>query len=56
MSFIEMIEDVLPEDWSVHDPQMGLDCLLVCPHGDVIEQDGTCPEGCESPLRGLGLI
>ena len=34
----------------------GLDALLVCPHGNIIEQDGRCPEGCVSPLRQAGLI
>lgn len=54
--FTAMIEDLLPEDWEIHDPEMGTDCLLVCPHGYTIEQDGRCPEGCISPLRTLGLI
>jgi hypothetical protein len=48
--FAEVIEDLLPEGWSVHDPEMGIDCLLECSHGHVIEQDGRCPEGCVSPL------
>jgi hypothetical protein len=56
MDYIEMIESVLPEGWSVYDPAMGMDCLLECPCGNVIEQDGTCPEGCVSPLRAAGLI
>lgn len=54
--FVEMIEELLPEGWEIHDPDMAPDCLLVCPCGDVIEQDGTCPQGCVSPLRSLGLI
>ena len=29
---------------------------LTCPHGNTIELDGHCPEGCESPLLSLGLI
>lgn len=53
MDSIDIIEELLPEGWEVHDPEMGLDCLLECPHGNVIEQDGKCPEGCVSPLLGL---
>lgn len=56
MNFVEMLEGMLPEDWEVYDPEMGSSCLLLCPHGNVIEQDGFCPEGCESPLRTMGLI
>jgi hypothetical protein len=55
-AFVAALEAVLPEDWSVHDPEMGSSCLLECPHGNVIEQDGHCPEGCESPMLTLGLI
>lgn len=54
--FVEAVESVLPDGWSVHDPAMGLDCLLTCPHGHVIEQDGTCPSGCVSPLIPAELI
>lgn len=54
--FIELVESIIPDTWSVHDPEMGMDCLLVCPHGDVIELDGSCPQGCVSPLIGAGLI
>lgn len=54
--FVEMMEELLPEGWSLHDPDMAPDCLLECPHGHVIEQDGRCPDGCVSPLIGLGLI
>lgn len=41
--------------WEIHDPETAPDCLLSCPHGNVIEQDGTCPSGCVSPLLGAGL-
>lgn len=51
--FVDVIGELLPEGWSVYDPEMGADCLLECPHGNVIEQDGKCPRGCVSPLRGL---
>jgi len=54
--FVEMLEELLPEDWEIHDPQMGSSCVLECPHGHVIEQDGRCPEGCVSPLISAGLI
>lgn len=50
----EMIESLLPEGWSTDG--YGIDSLLICPHGHVIEQDGVCPEGCVSPLRTAGLI
>jgi len=30
--------------------------VLVCPCGYTIELDGHCPDGCESPLRSLGMI
>ena len=36
--------------WEVYDPQMGSSCLLLCPCGTVIEQDGECPEGHVSPM------
>lgn len=53
---IEIVEDSLPEGWSIWDPEMAPDFLLECPHGHVIETDGTCPAGCISPLRGIGLL
>ena len=52
---LETIRDMLPEDWDLEDG-FGLDFNLICPHGYTIEQDGKCPEGCESPLRRMGLI
>jgi hypothetical protein len=54
--FIEMLEDTLPGSWTIYDPQMGSSCLLLCPHGFTVEQDGRCPEGCVSPLVDLGII
>lgn len=30
--------------------------VLICPHGHLIEDDGSCPEGCKSPLLKMGLI
>lgn len=55
-NFVQMIQQMLPADWEVYDPQMGSSCLLQCPHGNVVEQDGICPEGCVSPLITLGIL
>ncbi len=49
-------EQIEPTGWEIYDPEMGLDFLLLCPHGDTVEQDGTCPSGDRSPLIALGLI
>lgn len=48
---IELLEEILPDGWEVVD-----DCTLVCPHGNTIEYDGRCPEGCTSPLIDMGMI
>lgn len=29
---------------------------LICPHGNPIEDDGECPEGCKSPIKEMALI
>lgn len=56
-----MLEEILDaigaleKGWEV-EGGMGLDALLICPHGHTIEQDGRCHEGCVSPLRAAGLI
>lgn len=50
----EILSDLLPDGWS-HDG-FGFDSCLICPHGHLIEQDGGCPDGCESPLMDLGMI
>ena len=55
-AFVEAIEAMLPDDWEVYDAHMGSSCLLLCPHGEVIEQDGQCPEGHVSPLVEMGMI
>lgn len=58
-SFVATLQELLDKDfpdWSIYDPQYGSSCLLECPHGNVIEQDGRCPQGCVSPMRTLGLI
>lgn len=39
------------DDWSVTTHGM-----LMCPCGYTIEDDGSCPEGCESPLKSAGMI
>lgn len=52
--FDDIIEELLPEDWSTDG--YGIDSCLVCPCGITIEQDGRCPNGHISPLRGLGLV
>lgn len=48
--------DLLPTNWEIDSEAYGLDFLLICPHGDTVEQDGNCPQGCVSPLVTLGLI
>ena len=47
----EELQDLLPEGWIVEN-----DAVLICPHGHSIEYDGRCPEGCVSPLIGMGMI
>lgn len=32
------------------------DDVLICPCGDLIELDGTCEQGCRSPLLMAGMI
>lgn len=55
MDFIEeLLEKNGFEDWETDG--FGLDSILICPHGERVEQDGRCPEGCVSPLRLLGMI
>lgn len=50
----EILIELLPEGWETDG--FGFDSCLICPHGETIEQDGECPEGCVSPLREMGLI
>ena len=52
----EMLDELLPEGWEHDAGTYGSSFTLTCPHGETIEQDGRCPEGCESPLLTLGLI
>lgn len=54
MNADEMLMEILPDGWETDG--YGLSSCLICPHGETIEQDGECPEGCVSPLREMGLI
>lgn len=45
-------ESMLPDGWEDEPHING----LRCPHGHSIEYDGSCPEGCTSPLREQGVI
>ena len=47
----DALRSIGADDWDVDG--MG---MLVCPHGYKVEDDGGCPDGCESPLKGAGLI
>lgn len=53
---LEFVGSILPDGWEIDDDGYGFDFLLICPHGELIEQDGRCYQGCVSPLRALGLI
>ena len=56
-AMVETVAEMLePTGWEIYDPEMGLSFLLSCPHGDTVEQDGTCPNGDKSPLIALGVI
>lgn len=50
----DFLKELLPADWETDG--FGIDSNLICPHGDMIEQDGECSQGCISPLREMGLI
>lgn len=45
----ELLADLAPEWSDEHD-------TLRCPCGYLVEDDGTCPEGCTSPFLIAGLI
>jgi len=53
-----MTESMKREFLREHAPDWSTDGMgtLICPHGHRVEDDGTCPEGCESPMRGAGII
>lgn len=44
------------EDRGYTDWQLDMYGDLICPHGHSVEDDGTCHEGCVSPLRQEGMI
>lgn len=50
-AYVAALEALLPAGWSAES-----DAVLVCPCGIAVEVDGECPNGCESPIRALGLI
>lgn len=50
MDLADVLDELGYDDWEADDD------LLVCPHGSTIELDGSCPEGCVSPLREEGMI
>lgn len=52
----ELLDDLLPPGWSHDADSFGSDFSFYCPHGEEIEQDGSCCYGCVSPLRALGLV
>lgn len=45
------VSALLPHGWHVDDNDD-----LICRCGYVIELDGTCPDGCVSPLLAQGMI
>lgn len=56
MDMYHMIREYLDnsgyEDWEVGT----YGDTLICPCGNEIETDGDCPEGCESPLKTIGIL
>lgn len=55
--FEDFIQELLPEGWETDAETFGCDFLLICPHGNTIEQDcRAAPCGCVSPLIEMGLI
>ena len=36
--------------------EVGRDGVFVCEHGVRVEDDGRCPNGCESPMLQAGMI
>ena len=51
-----VLDQALPEGWEHDGDIYGLDFTLTCPHGHQIEPDGTCPDGCVSPLKERGWL
>lgn len=56
MDLTSFLDDLLPDGWTHDADQFGMSFTLTCPHGHRIEQDGTCPNGCRSPLLERELI
>ena len=53
----QVLEDIGATEAGWETDGYGIDALLVCPHGNTVEQDGYSGEcGCISPLRAAGLI
>lgn len=42
----EILTEILPDGWEAG----AFGDTLICPCGDEIEMDGTCPQGHQSPL------
>ncbi len=55
-TYAEFLDRSLPPGWSHDAETYGMDCSFICPDGHMIEPDGTCPDGLQSPLFDLGLI
>lgn len=51
MDLQDILDTLGADDWEVS--PIG---DLICPCGNNVELDGTCPEGCESPLLQHGVI
>ena len=47
----QALEALGADEW-----QVSHDGVLVCPCGRRVEDDGQCPDGHVSPLRGAGMI
>jgi hypothetical protein len=48
---VMLLEENGFDNWEVES-----DVTLICPCGDTIEWDGTCSDGCVSPLIQLGVM
>lgn len=46
--------EMLAEDFGME--AGGFGDSFICRHGDEIEMDGECPQGCVSPLIEMGMI
>ena len=55
-ALVEMLDGLLPPDWEHNAGRYGTCFTLTCPHGHEVEQDGECPDGCQSPMRELGFV